>query len=110
MSSETGGAGSRRRGGLTSIQDSLGAVLAHHKLTSVRRDVNIFKAWRTATGVALAKHACAVRFRSGELVVEVDSSAHLHDLANFSGEKYRRRANRELGTERIERIAFKMKS
>ncbi len=95
---------------MTSIQESINAALKHHKLTSVRRDASIYAAWRKAIGVKLAKHASAVRFQSGELVVEVDSSAHLHDLANFSGEKFRRRANRELGTERIERIVFKMKS
>lgn len=69
----------------------------------------VFKAWQAAAGPTLSQRAQAVRFERGELLVEVRSSAHLHELSNFSGERYRRTANQQLGEELIRRIVFQIK-
>jgi hypothetical protein len=50
-----------------------------------------------------------VRFARGELCVEVESAAHLHELTNFSGERYRELANAQLGRAEIQRIVFRLK-
>ncbi len=60
-------------------------------------------------GKQLANRARAVRFRSGELTVEVDSSAHYQELKNFTGDQYRRKANKLLGSERVQRVIFKLR-
>lgn len=73
------------------------------------RDHRIYEAWNAVLGVDLARRARASRFRAGELLVEVDSSAHLGELQGFTGEHFRQEANRRLGAERIERVVFKLK-
>ncbi|MBK7642666.1 MAG: DUF721 domain-containing protein [Planctomycetes bacterium] len=69
----------------------------------------IFRAWSEAIGSALGNHARAVRFAMGNLYVEVDSAAHLHELSNFTGEQYRSLANARLGSEQIRRVHFQLK-
>ncbi len=70
----------------------------------------VFRAWQQAVGPKLAARALPVRFESGKLSVEVDSAAHLHELANFSGERYRRAANQRLGHDSIQRVVFQAKT
>ena len=62
----------------------------------------VFDAWNGVLGPAERKRTKPVRFQRGELLVEVDSSPFLHELANFRGESYRQRANESLGTETIQ--------
>jgi hypothetical protein len=50
-----------------------------------------------------------MRFARGELLVEVDSAAHMHELANFTGEEYRARINEHLGKEEVRRLTFHLK-
>lgn len=73
------------------------------------RDLPVFEAWRTAAGENVARRARAVRFRDGELVIEVESAAHLQELKSFTGETLRQRANERFGREVIRRIVFKLK-
>ena len=73
------------------------------------RDFRIFDAWREALGTELCKRARAIQFRSGTLVVETESAAHRSELASFTGEQYRQRANQILGGERIQKITYKLK-
>ena len=82
-------------------ETGLGPRLRHHQ---------IYKAYAQALGRMLSKRARPVRFQGGRLTVEVESAAHLHELANFSGEGIRQRANQILGTEQIARVDFKLKS
>jgi hypothetical protein len=56
----------------------------------------MFRAFSEAAGPAFARHARAVRFARGELLVEVDSAAHLAELKGFLGEEIRARANQIL--------------
>ena len=58
---------------------------------------------------ALRRRARAVRFKRGELTVEVESAAHLQELSSFTGESIKREANRILGDDRIRNVVFKLK-
>lgn len=81
-------------------ESGLGPRLRHHQ---------VYEAYGRALGPALSKRAQPVRFQSGRLTVEVESAAHMHELANFSGETIRRKANQILGAEQIARVEFKLK-
>lgn len=50
-----------------------------------------------------------VRFRGGELTVEVSSAVHLQELRNFTGDEVRRKANEKLGNDTIRRVVFRPK-
>lgn len=39
--------------------------------------------------------------------MQVDSAPHLHELQNFTGEAYRKKANAILGEQRIQGIVYK---
>ena len=67
-----------------------------------------FQAWTDAMGPASDK-ARPVRFWNGELTVEVGSTVQMHELKNFRGEEYRRKANEKLGGNAIRRVVFKLK-
>lgn len=85
------------------------AFLHRSGLGARLRDQRVFDAWSQVLGAELARRARPARFRGGELLVEVESSAHLGELESFTGEQFRREANRRLGGERIERVVFKLK-
>ena len=91
------------------ILDSLKAFLRESGLGARMRDWKVYEAWSDALGAEMSRRALAVRFDKGELLVEVGSAVHLHELRNFTGEQYRRVANQRLGQERIRRVAFKLK-
>lgn len=96
------------RGGVASIENVMRAFLRDSGLGGKMRRAHVFRAWRDAAGPALSRHAQPVRFRDGELVVEVRSQAHLQELSSFTGESFRREANRRLGSERIRRVHFQL--
>lgn len=73
------------------------------------RDWPVYEAWKVAVGEELLRRARPVDFRRGELIVEVESAAHLHELANFTGERFRQLANQHLETERIRVVSFVLK-
>ena len=102
------GDGADRRGGVASFNEALGRFLRHSGLDQKLRDAAVFGAWREAAGPELAPRARAVRFRDGELTVEVRASALLAELTGFTGEELRRAANARLGAERIARISFQL--
>jgi hypothetical protein len=90
------------------LGDVLGAYLKDSGLAGKMAQAQVFGAWHAVVGEAIARRARAVRFREGELLVEVRSAAHLHELANFTGEGFRRAANERLGAPRIERVVFQL--
>ncbi len=101
----------RRNRGPSPIQDALKTFLRERGLTAPKRDARTFRAWESALGVRLSKKAEPVRFQRGELTVEVESSAHLQELKNFTGEGYRERANEILQQpDAIRRVVFKLRS
>lgn len=73
------------------------------------RQAPVYAAWSRALGSELARRARPVRFSRGELVVEVESAAHFHELSNFTGEQYRKLANDDLGGEEIRKVVFKLR-
>jgi hypothetical protein len=69
----------------------------------------VYRAWKEALGSQGPARARPVRFRNGELQVEVDSASLLQELRNFTGEGFRARANQILGAETIRRVTFKLR-
>ena len=55
------------------------------------------------------KRTAPVRFERGELVVLVESAAMLHELRNFTGDRYRAALNRALGETRVHKLSFQPK-
>jgi len=92
-----------------SMQDAMGRFLRASGLGARMRGWPVFQAWIDVAGTELARHARPVRFERGELVVEVGSAAHYQELASFTGEGYRLRANERLGKPEIRRIVFRLK-
>ena len=92
----------------TSIHDALAAYLHTTGLDTQLAQARVFKAWSAAVGEVLARRAKPVRFQGGELLVEVQSAPHLHELTNFTGERYRVLANKHLGAARITRVVFQL--
>lgn len=98
------------RRGVASIQDVLATYLRSAGISRRRGPAErVFAAWEACIGRALARRAKPVRFRGGELVVEVDSSALMHELVAFTGEEHRRRMNSELGKELVHKLVFKQR-
>ena len=93
----------------TSIHDTLAAFLRDSGLDTKLSQARVFGAWQVALGAELSKRAIPVRFQGGELLVEVESAAHFHELTNFTGERYRVLANKKLGAARITRVVFQLK-
>jgi hypothetical protein len=91
------------------MQDAVGRFLRASGLGARMRGWPVFQAWIEAAGTELARHARPVRFERGELVVEVGSAAHYQELASFTGESYRARANELLRETTIRRIVFRLK-
>lgn len=97
-----------RRREVSPIGDALDRFLTSSGLAPRLRAASVLKAWNDAAGEELARRARPVAFRGGELVVEVDSSAHLAELRGFTGEDVRQRANERLGRERILRVVYRL--
>jgi hypothetical protein len=91
------------------IARALDGFLAASGLSERLRHSVVLRAWSEAVGAALSRHARAVRFERGELFVEIDSAAHMHELANFTGEQYRELANKHLGSQQIRSVHFQLK-
>lgn len=96
------------RGGVGSLRNALGEFLRESGLERQFSSARVFKAWRDAVGPSMAQRARAVRFDNGVLQVAVTSAAHLQELSTFTGEGYRKAANRKLGGERIQSIEFRL--
>ena len=98
-----------RRGSLAPMRVAIDGFLRDAGMAPRMRGAQVLDAWKCAAGPLLSKRARAVRFQRGELVVEVSSAAHLHELQSFTGENYRRAVNAALGDERIRRVTFRLK-
>jgi Dna[CI] antecedent, DciA len=101
------------RRGVASMHDAVRDFLEDSGLARQMRQWPVFEAWSQAVGRDLARRAKPVHFARGELCVEVDSSAHMHELMNFTGERFRELANARLreraGKSQIHRIVFRLK-
>lgn len=99
---------SDERGGVASLRNALGDYLRASGLERQFSSARVHDAWRSAVGPSLAARARAVRFEDGVLEVAVKSAAHLQELSTFTGEGFRKAANRALGGERIRRVEFRL--
>lgn len=92
----------------STLGEALTAFLRESGLSRGLARAEVFAAWDRSLGPRGAPHARPVAFEGGELRVEVDSAAHMHELQNFTAERHRIAANRLLGEERIRRVAIKL--
>jgi len=98
------------RRGPQPIHELIRSFLREGGLGTQGPNERVFRAWNEAVGEAAKANARPVRFRSGELSVEVGSSSLLYELRSFTGEDYRRLANEKLGKETIRKIAFRLRT
>ncbi|QDU64942.1 DUF721 domain-containing protein [Engelhardtia mirabilis] len=91
----------------TSFGELLGEITHAAGLDRPKRTDPVFDAWNEVAGVSLAAVARPVRFRQGELSIDVSSASHYHELVAFHGEGLRKRLNEVLGDERVKRLVFK---
>src|SRR5262249_19483131 len=92
-----------------SMPEAIGGFLRASGLSARMRAWPVFQAWIEALGSDLARRAKPVRFGRGGLIVEVDSATHFQELASFTGEGYRERANARLPKPEIRRVTFRLK-
>ena len=92
-----------------SMQAAMSGFLKASGLAGRMRAWPVFQAWIEALGNDLARRAKPVRFERGELIVEVDSATHFQELASFTGEGFRARANARLAKPVIRRVVFRLK-
>ena len=97
----------RKRGGVAPLSAVMTEYLAGSGLGAQLQRSRVFEAWTRAAG-GTGRRTRAVRFRDGELTVEVQSAALMQELRNFTGEDLRRRTNANLGSERVRRIDFQL--
>ena len=91
------------------MRDAIRSYLKESGLAPQLRDRPVFEAWTAAVGERLARRARPVRFRGGELLVEVESAAHMQELKSFTGEQFKGLANQRLGKQTIRRVVFQLK-
>lgn len=91
------------------MHDAVARFLRASGLGSRMKVWPVFQAFLEAAGAEVARHARPARFERGELLVEVDSSAHYQELASFTGEAVRERANARLERPEIRRIVFRLR-
>lgn len=101
-------AGKGDRKGLASLDDALKSFLKTSGLGARFGPPPEFSAFKEAAGAAFARHARAVRFTRGELVVQVSSAPHLAELKGFRGEEIRKRTNQLLGRDEVRKITFRL--
>lgn len=91
------------------IEELIRSFLRETGIGGKRLSERVFRAWSEALGTEMPGRTRPVRFRNGELQVEVDSAAHLQELRNFRGESLRKSTNEILGETCIRRITFKLR-
>lgn len=98
----------KKHPGPTPIGEVLARYLKREGLDEKLRGAQVVRTWDRTLG-PLAVRARAVKFRDGELIVEVDSAPHLAELTSFTGENYRRAVNQTLGREVVKSVTFQRK-
>ena len=96
--------------GPRALDQLIASFLRENGLGRSPRHHAVFDSWTQALEPDLRGRAVPVRFRGDVLTIEVDSSAHLQELRNFTGDTYRTRANERLGKQAIRKVVFKLKS
>jgi hypothetical protein len=97
------------RHGLATMQEALSNFLRESGMTRRVGHGHVFDAFHRALGPALARHARAVKFARGELIVEIDSAPHHQELSGFTGALYLTKANEILGRKEIVKVTYRLK-
>lgn len=90
------------------IAGAIRQFLAESGLNRTRGDERVLRAWSDAAGPSWKEHASPVRFRGGQLVVQVGSSVALAELRSFHSERIRALANASLGGDVIRKVVFEL--
>jgi hypothetical protein len=99
----------RRPRGPRPLRDAINAFWRDSGLSNSGVNQRVFRAWTEVIEPDRRRQAVPVRFRDGELLVEIESAVHLQELKNFKGDGLRLRANERLGKDVIQRVVFKLK-
>lgn len=97
---------SERRGPVD-LNELVTKFAREHRLQRNDDRERVFTAWRRAVGPALTRQAWPVRWRSGELLIEVASAAHYHELSAFRSQELLHAMAQQLGDDRVKKLVFK---
>ena len=93
------------------IADAIRAFLRESGLNRPSgADERVFRAWTDAAGDAWKSAASPLAFRAGQLTVTVRTSVQLSELKGYHAEAIRKRANALLGSARIQKVRFELRS
>jgi hypothetical protein len=95
------------RSGPASISDLVADFARAHRLRRPDDRERVFAAWNRVAGKQLARVAWAVRWHHGELLVEVSSAAHMHELSAYRAAELTHALNQTLGSDMVSRLRFK---
>lgn len=96
------------RSGPTSLASAVDLFRKEHGLRDpTQTEERVLRAWREVAGPELAKAAPAIRFRAGELVVQVSSAALFHELVGYRHQDLSRRLAEALPLNLFKRLTVK---
>ena len=96
-----------RRRGPISLTDLVTEFAREHRLRRPDDRERVFSAWKRVAGADLSRVAWPARWRDGELLVEVSSAPHLHELSAFRSTELIGGLNQALGRDMVRRLVFK---
>jgi predicted nucleic acid-binding Zn ribbon protein len=96
-----------RQPGPQRIGDVLRDFLAASGLDSPLKHLEVYCAWEEVVGPGLAPHTRIAGFTRHKLYVEVDSTAHLHELRTFYKSKILADLQEKVPTILIQDIVFR---
>ncbi len=88
------------------VSDLLKGIIRGVKAESSRSDLST--ALEQVLGADQSRHCMVMGFRSGKLVVEVDSAPLYAELTGFRRDEVRERMNELLTRKKVAQIAFRM--
>ena len=77
------------------------------KLSQAKKDTKIFSSWASCAGKKLSRHSRPARLRQGTLEVFVEVSAWFYQ-ANLQKEELLKGLQQKVGTEKIQKIRFRI--
>jgi hypothetical protein len=101
---------SDERSGSVSIDAALAALLKGTGLLRKDSAEPVYDAWNEIAGEDLTPHCHPLRFSRGELMIEVRSSALLHELENFRSAQLLRALRARPDGAKVTRLVFKAQS
>ncbi len=97
----------KRKDTLTPLKDVLSNMFKDPKLPFNPDDALIWKEWEKVVGATIAKNARPFWIKNGKLRVKVKDPIWLQELG-FVEESIKKKLNKKLGREAIEKIEFRL--